>query len=212
MKKNSYGIHFDSPIFFDLETSGLDWNKHEIIQIAAIHPESGDSFELKIQFDLSKASKEALEINHYSPDEWKDAVSQEEACQQFAKFLRNHRSVEKLSKKGGIYKVAMLAGYNCNGFDRFFILEWFKKFNTFMPADYRMYDAYPLSMFLLPNMENYKLMDVAKELELNIDNAHDATADTQMTIDVCACLLEMLSLAVDMPEWAVKTLEKIDEE
>ena len=59
------GMHLHDVIFFDLETSGLDPKRHEIIQIAMIHAPTGDSLELKMWFDETKASEEALRVNHY---------------------------------------------------------------------------------------------------------------------------------------------------
>jgi len=62
----------DSFIYFDLETGGLDWTIHPIIQIAAVAtaPDGQivDEFEAKIQFDPAMASPEALAINAYTPE------------------------------------------------------------------------------------------------------------------------------------------------
>jgi len=215
MNSEFLGLHMDGLIFFDLETSGLDPKKNEIIQLAAIHAPTGDELEIKLKFDMSRAEKEALKVCGYRKKDWKDAISQREGALLFNEFLSKHKSVNKVSKRGNNYKVAMLAGYNVLAFDKLFITEWFKREDIFLQADYRMYDFYPMIMFTIPCMTDYRLENVCNELELPKRKAHDALEDVRMTIDVAAVVFDELLYNYDrqsIPKWGLDRMEELFEE
>lgn len=92
-------------VFFDLETAGLNSNRHPIIQIAAIATDANlqpvEAFEAKIRFDERKAKKHSLRKNHFQKGVWaKEAREEAEVARVFAEFLRRHTSVSMLSAKG----------------------------------------------------------------------------------------------------------------
>lgn len=213
--KMKLGMHYESPIFFDLETSGLQPHIHEIIQIGAVHKPSGDTFEKKLFFDKGKASPEALEINHYNEFEWeKTAVEPRQAAFQFNNFCKSHCSIARRSRTTGKpYRTACLIGYNNAHFDKAFLDKLFKDHIGFASYDYRMYDVYELAKWLLPWEDKYKLLDLVKYFDLDAEKAHDALADCLMTVDVAACLIEILSESstYKMPKWAKRALEDIDD-
>ena len=107
-------------VFVDLETGGLDHNTHPIIQVAAVAfavelwenecewREVG-SFERKVKFREEACDPEALKLR-YRPEDWVDAVAPFRANDQLSQFLRDHATVERMSKAGKPYKVAQLAG------------------------------------------------------------------------------------------------------
>src|SRR3989344_3243476 len=80
--------------FLDVETAGREPGRHEVIEIgvAFIDPVTRgliDSFALKLKPEhMENAEPEALEINKYSDQEWKDALPQAEGLRQFAQRLR----------------------------------------------------------------------------------------------------------------------------
>ncbi|MCR4306655.1 MAG: exonuclease domain-containing protein, partial [Candidatus Yonathbacteria bacterium] len=81
--------------FIDLETTGLELKKHEIIEIGCIvarqipreSSETGgayleiiEEFEIKVKPEhIETADPVGLEINGYREDDWKDAVTLPEA-------------------------------------------------------------------------------------------------------------------------------------
>jgi DNA polymerase-3 subunit epsilon len=210
--KMRFGLHYESPIFYDLETSGLRFDQHEIIQIAALHPVTGDFFECKVQFDEKKASKEALEINHYCPSRWAWALTQEEAARQFNQFCENHVSIARKSAAGKPYRSAVLMGWNNCHFDKYFIDVLMEKFNLYSKADYRQYDAYELCKFLIPWQQEYNLTAMAKYFGIHVYNAHDAFSDVRTIMKVAACLIEILaeSDTYKMPGWAKEVLADLN--
>jgi len=208
------GLNYEQPIFYDLETSGLDPAVHQIIQIAAIHLPSGDTFESKVKFDLERASKEALEINHYNADNWWQAITQEQAATAFNQFCADHTSVVRKSKKSGKpYSSACLIGYNNAHFDQNFIDRLIDGQKLFAKYDYRQLDVHALAKWQLPWLDDYSLTAMRDYFDLPVRNAHDALEDVKMTIDVAACLIEIMaeSKTFEMPGWASHRLECFDE-
>lgn len=112
-------------VCLDLETSGLE-DHHEIIQIGAIKVSEDlgrwvhRPFEIKVRMEHpERASKEALEINHYNPVVWSaQAVSKQEAARQFALWI-----------VGGSDHVKF-AGHNIAGFDWPFLCRMFERADT----------------------------------------------------------------------------------
>ena len=93
-------------VFYDIETSGLMPDKHDIIQIAAIafSIESGnwnelEEFEIKLEFNLEKADPEALKNNCYNKDVWgKEAYLKEKKLDFFPIFLENIQMLKEWGK------------------------------------------------------------------------------------------------------------------
>ena len=201
----SYGLSYNELIFYDLETSGLDKDKHEIIQIAAIHMPTGDTFETKVLFDVDASEDEALRVNHYNAEDWADALSQEEALKAFNNFCKNHKNINTISNSGRQYKTISLCGYNNLRFDYNFIETALAKHNIRQEYDFRQFDVYPLVMWLLPGLTCYKLTYIAEFLECSKRKAHDALADVETTIDVTKIMIQLLhesDVIDECPKWA----------
>lgn len=203
------GFNYDSPIIVDVETNGISASKHQIIQIAAEHPETGDRFERKIKFKKKGSDPEALEINGYSKKKWKDAVTAKEAATDFALFCKTHASSMKYAKKTGrAYPVAVLAGYNILAFDKHFITKWFRDADVWAPFDYRMYDVYAMLLFLYQGWQKYSLKDAAETLGLEHGELHEAMEDVLLTTKIFAILVD--NIDSNPPAW-VKRICKENE-
>src|SRR3989344_5331456 len=82
--------------FVDVETTGFDIDKHEVIQIGVVvvsqdwvgikpNFEIIDEFEIKVKPErIEDADKESLHVNGYNETEWIFAYSQKEAIEIFA--------------------------------------------------------------------------------------------------------------------------------
>ncbi len=197
------GLHCAGLIFVDIETSGLDYQKNEIIQIAAVHAPTKDEFECKVRFDMARADKTALDMNHYTKEAWAEALTQEQMLKEFSDYCKKHQSIEKMSKRGTLWYTAALAGYNIASFDSKFIKNAYIKHDMFIPFDYRVYDVYELAKWMYPGRNSYKLSDMARYLGVYDENAHDALADAKMTMAVAIEMMRQLAVAgVPIPSWA----------
>ena len=74
-------------VFIDIETTGFDVSRHEIVEIALITEWGGDIDRWHARIrprHIWSASPKALEINGYSEEAWEDALTLKEAVFQIA--------------------------------------------------------------------------------------------------------------------------------
>ena len=117
----------------DVETTGLDPQKHEIVEIGLvlIDQETGeviDTLDLKVKPEhIETADDVALKLNGYNETDWQDAVTILEAIALYGKKAEN----------------AIFCSHNVT-FDWSFILEAFKKAGQKNTLDYHRLDLFTL--------------------------------------------------------------------
>lgn len=147
---------FDRPIAFtDVETTGLDASRHEIIELGLVVIDQKtlsiiDALDLKIAPEhIETASPKALEINGYAPADWEGATSLDAAMRAYS---------DKTAE-------AMFSAHNIT-FDWAFISTAFTKTGTSNHMDYHRLDLLTMAWFALRNRgaEKLNLNAVAKFL------------------------------------------------
>ena len=105
-------------VIIDTETTGLDPDKHEVIEFGAvvlIDHKVVEKLEIKIQpRAIYTADPEAMRVNGYNEYKWRFALSQQDAARMIWTFIERHRD-------------GVTVGHNLN-FDRKF-LEAFGRSN-----------------------------------------------------------------------------------
>lgn len=167
-------------LFCDTETTGLDPQKHGIIQIACLWvANNGDEYErfhsrVRLADGLS-VDGGALAINKRRHAELLDAPTEAEVC-------------EKIRQKNG-RREWFFAGYNC-AFDQRMVWAMMQRtgiFTKYMVKKTGPMDVLKLAREVLrkpEDVENHKLVTVAKYFGCLRENAHDAMEDILMTRDV----------------------------
>lgn len=161
-------------IFLDLETTGLDVQKHEIIEIGAIRVNSQKPFEIEeelslkiIPLHIESADKEALKIVGYSDESWQEAIPLEKALQ----------ILENFSKQG------VMTGFNVS-FDWAFLHKAYSCIGKEEPFHYHRLDvlsmAY-LQLFNKKNIKKFSLSVICDELKVPRGNKHHALVDAKAT-------------------------------
>lgn len=181
-------------IYIDTETGGVKPD-HPTIQLAAVAMD-GDrellSFEQNIIFDVAACDPEALKINHYSAEAWRDAAFDYVVAARFAAWLKPFQSVTLTSKRtGNPYTVARWAGYNIK-FDEPRVRALFGA--SFCPLEMLGRDVLQAVLFHFDHRgdppDNYKLSTVAQHFGIATDGAHGALADARMCAAVARAIRE----------------------
>jgi DNA polymerase-3 subunit epsilon len=158
-------------VFLDTETTGFNPNKQEMISISMIDeegkpllkdPKTGEMVhELKIKpKNIEEAQEEALRINGYTEEAWKDAPTIDEVADQISDIISTHK----------------IAGHN-PGFDRLFIEADLAKAGKPTKAHPEMVDTMALSY--MAGMPSQKLGFTADALGIDLEHAHTAYDDTE---------------------------------
>ena len=176
-------------IWLDVETTGLDSIKNDIIQLACIPvingTESKNSFNEFCQpIDWSSIDDEALAVSSLTIEQLKTFQKAENLVAKLVAFLKQ-------------FNVKFtIAGYNVS-FDKDFLSSLFKKVNRekdfFDLFSYDVRDTFKRAKKLKNqlNTQNLKLATLAKHFDIEI-NAHDALSDISATIKIDKILSDML--------------------
>jgi len=205
-------VAMDKPkelVFLDIETGGLDKDKHPITQVAmvavdAVTFEERGEYSARILFKEELAEKEALERNHYDPELWaKEGIGPGVALDQMVDFLRKHATHRmKSARTGTYYHVALAAGHNIVGFDIPFLFSWaerlcvaMKKNPVFLPLARYGVDTMTLAALYSARVANHPLDDhklgtLAPRFGVVIEKEHDAMHDIRANIKIAEALLK----------------------
>jgi DNA polymerase III epsilon subunit-like protein len=178
--------------YFDVETTGTDPKKHDIIQLAYLIDIDGLEAEegsLVMQpFDFKSIDPGALEVNKLTVEQLKSFPVPKEVyrniCGTLSKYIDKYDKNDKFQP----------AGYNV-GFDCDFFKEWFiKNGDVYYGSWFNWKKIDPLQVLYfmdgmgLISLPNYKLETVCEHFGIKID-AHEALSDIKATKQ----LIEILS-------------------
>lgn len=168
-------------VVFDIETSGLDPVKDEVLEIAG----------LKLIGEKEAARFEAL-IQPTKPV--LPEVEKVHGLNEIFLLVNGRSGAEVIGDFLDFVGGAIIVGHNIRGFDWLFILEHLKKKNQSLPAN-KMIDTLELSRQLLP-LPSYNLSSVAGHFGLEHKNAHRAMPDVEINAKV---FLELMKLLLNPP-------------
>ena len=179
-------------VWFDLETTGLDYRTHCLHQIAGmieIDGEINSEFEINVRpHAQALIDPESIKVSGKTIEQIQaNELSYREGYDKFVALVSKH--VDRYDKSDKMF----LAGYNNASFDNDFLRQFFadngdKYFGSYFwadPIDVRVLAAYEL-MSERKNMVDFKLMTVAKHLGIAIDESklHDAVYDIKITREI----------------------------
>lgn len=142
-------------VIIDIETTGLDAQKHEIIEIGAVRSDTGETFEVKIHpLRIKDADPEALAINGYRKEDWNEAFTLPNALLLLNQFV-------------GDDKPHFMA-YNVS-FDWGFIQKAYSDCGMDHPFDYRKLDLLTLAWAHKPPFGKLNLGYVCNSLGIRAE-------------------------------------------
>lgn len=189
-------------VYFDLETGGVEPH-HPDIQIAAIAVDESaearwaelETFEAKLEFDISSADPAALELNHYTAEAWARAEAPVRVISRFTDFLDRHKTLTMVSQRTGRpYQVAKLVAHNGASFDGPRLQRLFRRHGRFLPADPRVRCTCQRALWWFDERpdqtrpENFKLATLCRYFGIPVEESHEALADVRLTIALARAL------------------------
>jgi DNA polymerase III alpha subunit (gram-positive type) len=187
---------------FDIETTGLDHNTHEVIQIGAVYAEivfDQNNFEtpfsvkvlskfdslIKPQF-MNNIDKEAMKINLISKSDLLEAPSLHQVRGDFIEWWEEVIGAEKL----------IPLGQNYGGFDKAFLQKFFQRFYDVI-FDYHSCDTWTearlaQTLGLIPGNIKLNLESLCDYFD-SIRLSHSALSDALSALDVHCSILNLLA-------------------
>lgn len=159
--------------FLDTETTGVTPGTDEVIEIATVLTDLKYNeiarFDQKIQFNHSKMTPKAAEVNGYDPKVW---AAEAVPFYHFQAFL---------TKYIPFGHVAIPIGHNVD-FDRNILdLMYFKPYGKFFPLSYHKIDTMGIALLLraagVIKCEDVRLSTVCEALKIPHVDAHRAMGD-----------------------------------
>ena len=174
--------------FIDLETTGLNPEKHEIIEIGCLIARQKDrgvqgplvekieEFEIKVKpTHIETADREALRICGYNEADWVFAVDLKQALLQLAEMTKS----------------SIMVGHNVS-FDWVFLEKAFEETGVSPEFHYHKIDTIALSFAKLydnPDAQKFSLRALCELLNIKNEKAHTALSDVRATFELYKKLL-----------------------
>lgn len=185
-------------LFLDTETTGVDSDKNEVIEIACQYYQNDklhSEFQTKMQLSWKKdISMGALRVNRCDVEN-NDLPYREEAAAKFVKYL--------VSLPGDRQNPITVGGHNVAfdivGLKKFLAGEGYSGWGDIF--SYNQVDTATICNFLrvagIIKMDRLSLANLAKALEIEVDKTktHGAMYDTQLTV---ACYFKMLKMLKEL--------------
>jgi DNA polymerase-3 subunit epsilon len=175
-------------LFYDTETTGVNYKMHSIHQIAGIIEVNGKvdkTFSLNMRpHPKAKIEPEALKVAGVTKEQIMAYPAFDVAFKQFKVILGDY--VDPFNLKDKMH----LVGFNNRGFDDFFLRVWFELNGDQFIGSWFWNDTLDVlvlaSQYLLErraDMPSFKLKRVAQELGVSVDESrlHEAGYDVYLT-------------------------------
>ncbi len=160
-------------VVFDLETTGTIYNRDKIIEIGAIKIEGGkltETFSCLIDPEIH-IPDDASKVNNIFDKDVEGCPTIEKVLPDFFKFC------------DGSIMVSYVIDFDFN-----FISHYGKLYGYTFTNE--TFDAFVLAKQRVKGVKNYKLVTIAKELGVELENAHRAVFDAVATAEVMLTLLK----------------------
>ena len=163
-------------VVFDIETTGLDPEFDEIIEIGAVKIKDGikiDTFNslIKPEYEIDEFITELTGITNEMVE---NAPSIDEVLPKFMDFINDY----------------IIIGHNVN-FDINFIYDNLEELNI-SPITNDFVDTLRISRRLIPELKHHKLSDLANYFNIDTNGSHRSLKDVEITFEVLNNLNKMI--------------------
>lgn len=168
-------------VVYDVETTGLNVERDQIIQLAAVKLDGAGKVKekfVKLVVPTADISDGALKTHGFSLEYIKNngGISPVEALKAFSDFARG----------------CVLVGHNSSKFDRAVVTRQISECGLPPLENCAEYDTLSLAKLLCPDFENYKLETLCKKFNIINERAHDAYFDVLATAKSLSHIVEKI--------------------
>lgn len=165
-------------IYFDLETTGLNYYHDRIIEVAAQSTHKERPFARLAHTEGQPLPEIITRLTGITDAALaKDGISEEQALRDFRAFIPRTRSP--------IYLVA----HNNEGFDRWFLRSRMLHYGIRIPQNWRFLDTLQIARMLFPKRDRYNLESLCRDAGIRQIEAHRAGDDVRCLAEVTQHLL-----------------------
>lgn len=183
MTKNDIDFRVRNLLFVDLETTGLNPDVHEIIEVGCLLV-NGKNLKVISEYSakikpkhINTATPKAIEVSGYIPLLWENAKSEEEVLGDLVRLAPN----------------AIVVGWKVD-FDWWFLEHAFERHRISYDFDYHLIDVIPLAYAYFRKREGINglgLRKVAAYFKIKMEEQHDALGDIKGTYRVFKKLMSI---------------------
>jgi len=161
--------------FIDIETTGLDVLRHEILEIGCVITDHKRKvlleFEIKIQPEhVENADPMAIKVNHFRDRDWSEAIPLDDALKIFAEKTKD----------------CIMVGQNV-AFDSGFLEYNFNKLKMKNTLFYHRLDTISIAWAKLnhkTDIDHYSLRELCKYFGIKNEHPHSALSDARATYEL----------------------------
>ena len=180
----------DKRVYIDVETTGVDCTKHGIIQLSGIVEIDGkekERFDYRVRpFSDDVVDPEALKVSGNTVEGVMTFASTAEIHSKFTKMLCAY--IDKYSRFDKFHFIAYNAGFDSDFVRKFLEKNGDKFYGSlfYYPAIDVMNTAAEYFLQVRSKLENFKLVTVAKALDMDVDESrlHDSMYDIEITMQM----------------------------
>lgn len=178
-------------LYFDVETTGTDPVKHDIIQLAMLVETDGlivGELELKIQpHNYDTIEQAALDVHGITIEEMRTFLQPQEALKQLLAFWG--KFINKFDKKDKFTPIGYNGRFDLDFLNQFFLKCGDKYFGSWQ--NWRLVDPLAIIYFLVylgkMKLPDYKLATLCQHYNIELQ-AHDALSDIRATRELLSKL------------------------
>ncbi len=169
-------------IFVDLEFTGLEFHKHEILQFGVVvvnqlaSPAGGPDFKVVREWEckvravhIETADPQALRIVGYTEEKWRDAIPLGDALKRFDELARD----------------GVLVGWNV-AMDFLYLKKAYADAGMIPSFHWQVLDVMSMAfdrLYATP-LKEFRMGEITEHFKIKNDKHHDALADAQMTYEM----------------------------
>lgn len=177
-------------MFIDVETTGLDKNKHSIVELAATPVIDGirhDTLVLKMRpFDGATIDNDALNVHGYSLSEINQWEDQKIQLRKFIEFVDSFDKKFKFAGHNARFDIGFVFSLFCRNSE---YSTYVSRFRADTICTYEM--AKEIGKKQL-GVESLKLGDLCRKFGIKLNKAHNAKDDIEATVELYNALDAMM--------------------